>query len=71
MLSLIVKAGGPGSFVVWQTIFNHLMPELTVIDWHDKTADLASIDYAFVWQPEPGRLAQMPRLSDTERSSRS
>ncbi|MCX2563684.1 2-hydroxyacid dehydrogenase [Acetobacter thailandicus] len=62
MLSLIVKAGGPGSFVVWQTIFNRLMPELTVIDWHDKTADLASIDYAFVWQPEPGRLAQMPRL---------
>lgn len=62
MVCLAVKAGGPGSFEDWHSLFAQRMPQLDVRDWHDPTLNPAQVDYALVWQPEPGRLAQMTAL---------
>lgn len=39
-----------------------LAPGREVRVWPEQTADLAAIDYALVWQPPPGALADMPNL---------
>ena len=62
MVCLAVKAGGPGTFPEWKALFADLMPELEVKDWYDPALNPAQIDYVLVWQPEPGRLAQMGNL---------
>ncbi|MBO1326928.1 glyoxylate/hydroxypyruvate reductase A [Acetobacter suratthaniensis] len=62
MTCLVVKAGGSRVFPQWKALFAELMPELEVREWDDPTLDPARIDYALVWQPEPGRLAAMPNL---------
>lgn len=51
-----------GSRVDWwrDTVAEH-MPELEFRAWPD-TGDLAEIDYALVWKPEPGLLASLPNL---------
>lgn len=62
MVCLAVKAGGPGTFPEWKTLFADLMPELDVQDWHDTALNPTKVDYVLVWQPEAGRLAQMTNL---------
>lgn len=62
MVCLAVKAGSPATFPEWQALFAELMPGLEVQDWYAPSFDPAQVDYAFVWQPEAGRLAQMGKL---------
>ncbi len=45
----------------WKPQLARLMPELEVRIWPE-VGDLADIDYALVWQPEPGLLASLPNL---------
>lgn len=51
-----------GSRVEWwrDTVAEH-MPELEFRVWPE-AGDLAEIDYALVWKPEPGLLASLPNL---------
>jgi glyoxylate/hydroxypyruvate reductase A len=51
----------PESAARWQPHFARLMPELEVKVWPE-VGDAAAIDYALVWQPEPGLLAALPNL---------
>src|SRR5258708_970221 len=51
----------PESAARWRPYFARLMPELEVRVWPD-VGEVADIDYALVWQPEPGLLASLPRL---------
>jgi len=51
----------PESAARWQPHFARLMPELEVRVWPE-VGDCAAIDYALVWQPEPGLLASLPNL---------
>lgn len=62
MVCLVVRAGGSQVFPHWKQLFADLMPELEVREWDDPTLDPKQVDYALVWQPEPGRLAAMPNL---------
>ena len=55
-----MKSGGRAGYEEWATHFAELAPALTVRFWDDAAPD--EVDYAVVWDPEPGRLAAMPRL---------
>jgi len=57
---LVVKSGGPGAVPEWRRGFAEVAPHLEVRDWNDARPEM--VDYALVWDPEPGRLAAMPRL---------
>lgn len=61
-MRLIVKSGGPQAYGEWQGLFAEIMPGLEVLDWFNPPADLRGIEYALVWEPEPGRLAALPDL---------
>ena len=56
----MVKSGGRAGFEEWLEHLAALAPTLRVQYWED--ADPAAVDYALVWDPEPGRLAAMPGL---------
>lgn len=45
----------------WNDVFFEAMPEMPVRDWADP-GDMADIEYAFVWAPEPGALRKFPNL---------
>ncbi|MDF1733050.1 MAG: hypothetical protein P1U49_16225, partial [Minwuia sp.] len=45
----------------WRDTVAEHMPELEFRVWPD-AGDLAEIDYALVWKPEPGLLASLPNL---------
>ena len=45
----------------WNDVFSEAMPEMPVRDWADP-GDMADIEYAFVWAPEPGALRKFPNL---------
>src|SRR6266851_3774674 len=45
----------------WRPLLQALMPEQEIRYWPD-IGDRATIDYALVWQPEPGLLAALPNL---------
>lgn len=62
MVCLAIKAGGRAVFPEWKALFAEFMPQLDVRDWYDPHLDLAAVQYALVWEPDPGRLAQMPNL---------
>lgn len=59
---LVVKSGGAAAVEEWRRGFARHAPHLDVRWWDD--ADLApeQVEYAVVWDPEPGRLASFPRL---------
>ncbi len=57
---LVVKSGGPEAVLEWRRGFAEVAPHLDVRDWNDVPPDM--VDYALVWDPEPGRLAAMPKL---------
>ncbi len=56
----MVKSGGRAGFEEWAAHFAEIAPALTVKFWED--AEPTEVDYAVVWDPEPGRLAAMPKL---------
>lgn len=45
----------------WNDVFNEVMPERECRDWASP-GDIADIEYAFVWAPEPGALRSFPNL---------
>jgi glyoxylate/hydroxypyruvate reductase A len=59
---LVVKSGGERAMPDWQACFAAVAPHLSLRWWDDPSLDAASVDYALVWDPEPGRLARLPRL---------
>lgn len=59
---LVVKSGGEKALPEWQACFSEFAPGLELRWWDDPTLDPAQVDYALVWDPEPGRLARMPKL---------
>ena len=59
---LLVKTGGAASLPEWQALFAELLPGLEVRWWDDPTVRPEDVAYAFVWAPEPGRLASFPNL---------
>ena len=56
----MVKSGGRAGFEEWAAHFSEIAPALTVRYWDDAAAE--DVDFAVVWDPEPGRLAAMPNL---------
>jgi len=58
---LLVKTGGPEAMPEWQSLLAEFAPHLDVRHWDDPVPP-EDVRYAFVWQPEPGRLAQLPNL---------
>ncbi|MGN6580892.1 MAG: 2-hydroxyacid dehydrogenase [Bordetella sp.] len=61
-MRLIVKSGGPQAYEEWRSLFAEVSPGIDVLDWFDPPADLRGIEYALVWAPEAGRLAELPDL---------
>ncbi|MBR0667918.1 glyoxylate/hydroxypyruvate reductase A [Roseomonas hellenica] len=59
---LVVKSGGAAALPEWQAAFAACAPDLELRWWDDPTLDPAAVDFALVWDPEPGRLAQLPNL---------
>ncbi|WP_322060002.1 glyoxylate/hydroxypyruvate reductase A [Paraburkholderia sp. J63] len=59
---LVVKSGGQEAMPEWQSLYRALLPELEVVGWDDPALDPARVEYAMVWEPTPGRLAQFPAL---------
>jgi glyoxylate/hydroxypyruvate reductase A len=59
---LVVKSGGEVALPEWREHFAAFAPGLECRWWDDPALDPASVDFALVWDPEPGRLARMPRL---------
>lgn len=59
---LVVKSGGEAALPEWRAHFAEFAPGLDCRWWDDPSLDPAAVDYALVWDPEPGRLARLPRL---------
>ncbi|HWT09612.1 MAG TPA: glyoxylate/hydroxypyruvate reductase A [Roseomonas sp.] len=59
---LVVKSGGEQALPAWRACFAEVAPQLELRWWDDPALDPAAVDYALVWDPEPGRLAKLPRL---------
>jgi glyoxylate/hydroxypyruvate reductase A len=51
----------PAATVRWRPLLATLLPGRDIRFWPD-IGDKAAIDYALVWQPEPGLLASLPNL---------
>ena len=51
----------PAATARWRPLLARLMPEHEIRFWPE-IGDPAAIDYALVWQPEPGLLARLPNL---------
>jgi glyoxylate/hydroxypyruvate reductase len=59
---MVVKSGGPAAFVEWRDCFAALDPTIEPIHWDDPALRPEAVDYALVWDPDPGHLARMPKL---------
>jgi glyoxylate/hydroxypyruvate reductase A len=59
---LLVKSGGEAAMPEWRAAFAACAPGLDVRWWNDPTVPAEEVAYAFVWEPEPGRLASYPNL---------
>ncbi|SSW66478.1 2-hydroxyacid dehydrogenase [Achromobacter agilis] len=60
-MRLIINSGGAQAIDDWRLHFQAFAPGLEVAGW-DESVDPASVDYALVWEPDPGRLATFPNL---------
>jgi glyoxylate/hydroxypyruvate reductase A len=60
-MRLIINSGGAQAIEDWRAHFRAFAPGLDVAGWDDEI-DPASVDYALVWAPDPGRLATFPNL---------
>ena len=61
-MMLLVKSGGEKALAEWQAEFAAAAPQLEVRSWSDPDIDPAAVSYVLVWEPEHGRLAQLPNL---------
>ena len=59
---LVVKSGGEAALPEWRACFAEHLPGLELRWWDDPALRPEQVDYALVWDPEPGRLARLPRL---------
>ncbi len=59
---LIIKSGGSAAMAEWAALFAECAPHVVVHDWNHPPSDVALIDFALVWEPETGRLAQFRQL---------
>lgn len=59
---MLVKSGGEQALPEWRAAFAEVVPGLDVRWWDDPAVDPAKVDFALVWDPEPGRLAALPKL---------
>lgn len=59
---LLIKSGGREALTEWQRCFARHLPDLEVRGWDEPAVAAAEVRYAFVWEPEPGRLAGYPNL---------
>nr|WP_245216808.1 glyoxylate/hydroxypyruvate reductase A [Neoroseomonas nitratireducens] len=59
---MLVKSGGEGALPEWKAHFAEFAPGLELRWWDDPALDPEAVDFALVWDPEPGRLARFPRL---------
>ncbi len=57
----ILFRSGPAATARWRPLLGALMPEHEIRYWPE-IGDRAAIEYALVWQPEPGLLASLPNL---------
>ena len=62
MTLLLVKSGGEAAVPEWQAHFATYAPHLTVRGWDDPSVDPDAVDYIVVWDPQPGRIAQLRNL---------
>lgn len=62
MAVLVVKSGGEAAMAQWRECFAACAPGLEIRWWDEPGLRPEAVDYALVWDPEPGRLAAMPRL---------
>src|SRR5216683_6858422 len=51
----------PAAAARWRPLLGRLLPEHEIRYWPE-IGDRAAIEYALVWQPEPGLLASLPNL---------
>ncbi|WP_236033312.1 2-hydroxyacid dehydrogenase [Belnapia mucosa] len=58
---IVVKSGGEAALPEWRAGFA-AAPWLELRWWDDPALRPEEVDYALVWDPEPGRLAAMPNL---------
>jgi len=61
MSVILLKSGGPESMPEWKAAFAEAAPELQVAYWDDPVPP-EDVRYVMVWDPDPGRLAQLPGL---------
>ncbi|NMJ42346.1 glyoxylate/hydroxypyruvate reductase A [Roseomonas sp. JC162] len=59
---LVVKSGGESALPEWRAHFAECAPDLELRWWDDPSLDPAAVDFVLVWDPDPGRLARMPKL---------
>ena len=57
----ILFRSSPAAAARWRPLLGRLMPEHEIRYWPE-IGDKAAIEYALVWQPEPGLLASLPNL---------
>ena len=62
MAVLVVKSGGEAAMADWREGFAACAPGLEVRWWGEAGLRAEDVDYALVWDPEPGRLAAMTNL---------
>ena len=62
MAVLVVKSGGEAAMAQWRECFAACAPGLEVRWWDEPGLRPEAVDYALVWDPEPGRLAALPGL---------
>lgn len=59
---IVVKTGGAAAMPAWRAAFAEHDPAIQLAYWDDPSLDPLRPDYGLVWDPEPGRLAQMHNL---------
>lgn len=59
---LVVQSGGAAAVPEWRSCFAELVPGLEVLGWDDPGLRPEAVDYALVWDPDPGRLATLTSL---------
>jgi glyoxylate/hydroxypyruvate reductase A len=59
---LLVKSGGEGAVPDWQRHFADSAPHIKVHWWDDPAIQPEQVEYVLVWEPDHGRLANMPNL---------
>ncbi len=60
-MTAILFRSTPAATARWRPLLAELLPEYEIRYWPE-IGDMAAIEYALVWQPEPGLLASLPNL---------